>query len=517
MGPLWVPNPKEKGASSEAHKSFSSEDLEKALAKQKAEHDASIEALVQMRIAAMAPNPMPLVNPSGVAPGATVNIPPMVQQPPNNDNSGVPWLYAKSKLEKPKYNPGGKPPLLDDTADFSLWRVGMQDHLRFANDEMLEILENGYNPVNPKNLTPGEAYDKHLNDTATMLIRKGMSDKQKRPYIHITNAKELWDSIVMTKTGTSTLRLAQYEIAKGALQYFCMEKGETPKHLLERLMTLAADIESYDCDKSQDGFNMTKKFLVDKLLNALAPYHHQMVWDIRGKYGFKDMSPDDVISTFQLFEESKANAIRHLAMHGVSSPKTNLALKAKQVYDEEQSEEDEDEEGGEIDSDEGPSYEDMALFVKKFSAGKFKGRFPKKKVRSCYNCEETNHFSNDCPYEKREDRPRFPKTFVKKKLPNPLNSKLKKRDGKAMVAQEESDPDDVGGVAGVAQDSQTTLRLVNKSGDVVTYNYMKDYKGNAHKCLMAKAVVDDGEQQIFSGQGQGNSMSKPSSLHSYSL
>ena len=82
----------------------------------------------------------------------------------------------------------------------------------------------------------------------------------------------------------------------------------------------------------------------------------------------------------------------------------------------------------------------MSLFVKKFSAGKFKGRFPKKKVRSCYNCEETNHLSNECPYEKREDKPRFSKTFVKKKLPNPLKSKSKKSDGKAMVAQDESDP-----------------------------------------------------------------------------
>jgi hypothetical protein len=186
-----------------------------------------------------------------------------------------------------------------------------------------------------------------------------------------------------------------------------------------------------------------------------------MVWDIRHQYDLKEMSPNDIISTFQLFEESKANATKHLVMHGSSTPKTTLALKAKHVYEDEQSEEEEDdeeEEGDEIDSDEGPSYEDIALFVKKFSAGKFKGRFQKKKVRKCYNCEETNHFSNDCPYEKREDKPRFPKTFPKKKLPNPLNSKLKKRDGKAMVAHEESDPDDVSGVVGVAQDSQNTLR-----------------------------------------------------------
>ena len=84
-----------------------------------------------------------------------------------------------------------------------------------------------------------------------------------------------------------------------------MEKGETPNQLLERLMTLTADIESCECDKTQDGFNMTKRFLVDKLLHALAPYHHQMVWDIRQHHAFKEMTTDDIISTFQLFEESK--------------------------------------------------------------------------------------------------------------------------------------------------------------------------------------------------------------------
>ena len=275
------------------------------------------------------------------------------------------------------------------------------------------------------------------------------------------------------------------------------------------MMTLTSDIESCDCDKTQDGFNLTKRFLVDKLLHALALYHHQMVWDIKQHHGFKEMTPDDIISTFQLFEESKANATRHLAMHGNSTPVTNLALKAKQVCEEEESEEEDDEEGDESDSEEGPSYEDIALFVKKFSAGKFKGIFQNKKVRSGYNCEERNHFSNECPYEKREDKPRFPKNFVNKKLPNPVNSKLKKRDGRAMIAQKDSGPDDVGGIASVAQDPQNTLRLVNKSGEVVTYNYMKDYKGNAHKCLMANAIVEDHEQQTSSDKVKVTSHSEP--------
>jgi hypothetical protein len=42
----------------------------------------------------------------------------------------------------------------------------------------------------------------------------------------------------------------------------------------------------------------------------------------------------------------------------------------------------------------------MALFVKRFNKGDFKGRFQKKKVRACYNFEESGHFAEACPYEK---------------------------------------------------------------------------------------------------------------------
>ena len=189
----------------EEHKMYSQEDLENALAKKKKENDASLEALVQLRIATMVLNAIPIGETNGMPSVANVSNPPSVQQPPTNANSTVPWLYPKTKYEKPKYNFGGTPPLLDETVDIPLWRVGMQDFLRFICDEMLDIVEFGFKAIDPKNLTPSEAYDKHLNDSALMVIRRGMSDKQRRPYIHITTAKELWDSIVMTRTGTSAL------------------------------------------------------------------------------------------------------------------------------------------------------------------------------------------------------------------------------------------------------------------------------------------------------------------------
>ena len=46
-GTPLVVDPKDKGEASSEVKSFTSEDLERALAKQKEEHDASLDALVK--------------------------------------------------------------------------------------------------------------------------------------------------------------------------------------------------------------------------------------------------------------------------------------------------------------------------------------------------------------------------------------------------------------------------------------------------------------------------------------
>ena len=104
-----------------------------------------------------------------------------------------------------------------------------------------------------------------------------------------------------------------------------MKKDKSPQHLHERLRVLATNIECFTCEKSLDGYQITNRYLVDKLLNALLVYSHQMVWDIRRTSDFYKMTPDDVIATFLQYEEHKKDAKRLIATYGGSSS-SNLAL-----------------------------------------------------------------------------------------------------------------------------------------------------------------------------------------------
>ena len=99
----------------------------------------------------------------------------------------------------------------------------------------------------------------------------------------------------------------------------------------------------------------------------------------------------------------------------------------------------------------------------------------------------------ECPYEKREDKPKYEKKETRsgKKLPNPLNKgkSFKKKKGKAFVrttymsddSDDNEEGDDVIGVVGFAK--------LAKSDSLFKYDYSKDYKGKTHKCLMAKGEM----------------------------
>ncbi|KAK1669006.1 hypothetical protein QYE76_057165 [Lolium multiflorum] len=114
----------------------------------------------------------------------------------------------------------------------------------------------------------------------------------------------------------------------------------------------------------------------------------------------------------------------------------------------------------------------------------------KKKKRTCYNCDEDSHFANECPYEKRVDKPRFIKGVKPRLKPNPINDRYKKNKGRAFVGaeylsdDEEEDEEKEAGVAGLA---------FSKPGSLFTYDYSKDYstENDVGSSFMARITQDD--------------------------
>ncbi|KAK1684429.1 hypothetical protein QYE76_045277 [Lolium multiflorum] len=128
----------------------------------------------------------------------------------------------------------------------------------------------------------------------------------------------------------------------------------------------------------------------------------------------------------------------------------------------------------------------------------------KKKKRTCYNCDEDTHFANECPYEKRVDKPRFIKGVKKRLKPNPINDRYKKNKGRAFVGaeylsdDEEEDEEKEAGVAGLAfsKPRSDNLKLV-LVGYVENNLYVVDLSKESSSpstCLMAAKHDEAGKQ-----------------------
>ncbi|KAK1627483.1 hypothetical protein QYE76_001798 [Lolium multiflorum] len=166
----------------------------------------------------------------------------------------------------------------------------------------------------------------------------------------------------------------------------------------------------------------------------------------------------------------------------------NLALKARADHGSKEDYEIEEDEEMTSTSD---IATDFAFFAKKY-----KEKFPmllndkKKKKRTCYNCDEDSHFANECPYEKRVDKPKFIKGVKPRLKPNPINDRYKKNKGRAFVGaeylsdEEEEDEEKEAGVAGLA---------FSKPGSLFTYDYSKDYstENDVGSSFMARTTQDD--------------------------
>jgi hypothetical protein len=121
------------------------------------------------------------------------------------------------------------------------------------------------------------------------------------------------------------------------------------------------------------------------------------------------MSSDELIGYFIAHDDMIATAKKTKEIVRAMGKSHSLALKAKVVQENEVEEDIGEEEENMTSTSELDV--DLAFFAKKY--GKFSmkrgGSFSKEKRRTCYNCNEPGHFFDKCPYEKREDKPKYEK------------------------------------------------------------------------------------------------------------
>jgi hypothetical protein len=145
------------------------------------------------------------------------------------------------------------------------------------------------------------------------------------------------------------------------------------------------------------------------------------------------MTVDELVGYFVAHEDMIAKDNRTKEIVRAMNKNPSLALKAnvtqskaheaskEERVDENLEEEEEMTSTSELDTN-------LTFFAKKYGKHSMKrGSFiPKEKKRSCYNCNEPGHIADTCPYEKRQDKPKYAKGVKPKLKPNPINLRNKK-------------------------------------------------------------------------------------------
>ncbi|KAK1684971.1 hypothetical protein QYE76_045819 [Lolium multiflorum] len=362
--------------------------------------------------------------------------------------------------------------------------------------ELWELIVHGYpEPQDPTRLTSTEFYNRQLNASARDKIRSGINRKLLDQVDDIVSAKELWDRIVVLQEGTDLIQSALYETAKQEAYQFMIRDGESIFDAYARLGALKVRVKGLGVEKYNDGFEMNEAFIKSKVIAMIAVKQEDTNLGLNLQIMTKsaDLNSDDLVS-YVAANESMAKAGKRLkAMNRVDEASHNheashnLALKARADHESKEDYEIEEDEEMTSTSD---IATDFAFFAKKYKA-----KFPmllndKKKKRTCYNCDEDNHFANECPYEKRVDKPKFIKRVKPRLKPNPINDRYKKNKGRAFVGaeylsdEEEEDEEKEAGVAGLAY---------SKPGSLFTYDYSKDYstENDVGSSFMARTTQDD--------------------------
>ena len=194
-------------------------------------------------------------------------------------------------VPSPHINNMGPPPKLDLT-NFANWVFRIESHLNSSSTQLWRIIEEGYYPHDPKNLSPREEVDNQLNASALFILQASLPPEE-LPHIRpFKLAKDAWDHINSMYKGSSSIQRSNFEVILDEADEFAMNEDEDPRELYRRLTTLAVSLRDHGSKDTDD--NWIKR----KFLKAIMPFNKSMSSVIRQRPDFHTLSSSDVLDEF---------------------------------------------------------------------------------------------------------------------------------------------------------------------------------------------------------------------------
>jgi hypothetical protein len=148
----------------------------------------------------------------------------------------------------------------------------------------------------------------------------------------LKNAKEIWDVLKTTHEGDEVTKITKHETIEGELGRFVLNKGEEPQAMYNRLKTMVNQVRNLGSTKWDD------HEMVKVIIRSLVFRNPTQVQLIHGDPRCKQMSPEEVISKFVIFELmiKDSKHIVNLEQGATSTPEVQpVAFKATEEKKEE--------------------------------------------------------------------------------------------------------------------------------------------------------------------------------------
>ena len=146
---------------------------------------------------------------SGKPPGVYASVPP-----------GQLYNSVHQHTSTPHIANMGPPPKLDPK-DFPNWQYSMRSDMSSCCVFLIDVLEQGFTPQDPCNMTGNEKANHQLNATAMHMIQTAVGPTYTTHIRMCTTAKKCWDNLHNLFLGNKSIQLSKYEADMG-LPFGCL-------------------------------------------------------------------------------------------------------------------------------------------------------------------------------------------------------------------------------------------------------------------------------------------------------